>query len=331
MYPQKPATILAASQTKAFLVTNLTNIRYLTGLELSYGIVLVLSRSITVFVDSRYSEAAERNALPTVRVRSLLELPKAMNNIFECGFEANTMTVAELRNWKRKNKNTKFVQKQGIIEEFRRTKTPEEIKKFKKAQRITHQLMQAVPTFLEVGTTERGVAENLRHLAVTLGADSLSFDPIVAFAKRSSSPHHHPSNQKLTKGMMVQIDVGARYQGYCADQSQVFFTGNKTKKQAQAYQAVSEAKAAAIKLVKPGTTNHQLYKAACDVLEEYDMRQYFTHALGHGVGLDIHEGASLSDKVPERALEIGEIITIEPGVYFPGEFGIRLEEEIIVH
>lgn len=330
MRPTSSAAIVRASNTQAFLVTNLTNIYYITGVHASYAVVLCTARNILLFVDSRYSEAAQKNAYTYCTVRPIEDLPKYMAKVQQCGFEADTMTIAQLAQWKRKNKNTKFVQKIGIIEKFRRTKGADELQTWRKAQRITQKLLQEVPQYLQWGTTEQQLAEMLRHRAVEMGAESLSFDPIVAYGPNSSRPHHSPSAKKLTKNSIIQIDIGARVGGYCADQSQIFFTGAKTAKQEKAYQAVAEAKAAAIAIVKPGVTNHALYNAVCAVLEQYTMRQYFTHSLGHGVGLDIHEGANISNRAPECALEGGEIITIEPGVYFPGEFGIRLEEEVIV-
>lgn len=191
-------------------------------------------------------------------------------------------------------------------------------------------MMDRIPSVLKGSITEKQLAEKLRQWAVELGADGLSFDPIVAFGTNSSSPHHHPSSRKLSKGHVVQIDIGARVNGYCADQSCVFFTAKKTPLQKRVFAAVSEAKSASINAIKVGVTNHKLDQIARDILKEENLEQYFTHSLGHGVGLDIHEGVSLSLKAKKTKLLKGEIITIEPGVYIPEKFGMRLEEEIIV-
>ncbi|MDA1209324.1 MAG: Xaa-Pro peptidase family protein [bacterium] len=324
------APILLTAKTTAFLVTNLTNIRYLTGISTSYGFVLVRGRQMTLFVDDRYIEMATAKVYKNIRVRNVRALPKVMNTLKECCCEAEEVTLAQMAIWKRKYKNTKFVQTSGVIEEFRRQKSPDEVRKFLKAQSITHEIMRRIPKVLKEGITELELAEKLRSWALKLGAESLSFEPIVAFGSHSSSPHHSPTSRALKIGHIVQIDVGARYSGYCADQSEVFFTKEPTLKQLKAYEAVLRAKDAAIACVEAGATNHDLDRAATDVLAEYGMAEAFTHALGHGVGLDIHEGVSISSHSKKTELLSGEIITIEPGVYFPGSFGIRLEEEVIV-
>tara|TARA_Y100000310_G_scaffold266656_2_gene278258 strand:- start:397 stop:1392 length:996 start_codon:yes stop_codon:yes gene_type:complete len=330
MVPSSPSQVLNASKTDAFLVSNLTNIRYLTGVELSAGAVLVTSRRIVLFVDGRYSEVAKKNARKGVQVQDRSALKKALARVLQCGCEADEVTLAQFRQWKRKYKNTKFVQRSGIIEEFRRVKSPQELTKFRKAQRITHTLLKKVPGLLKLGVTEKKVARSLLAIAEDLGADALSFEPIVAFGTHSSRPHHRASHSKLKKGQMVQIDIGARYHGYCADQSAVFFTGPKTKKQEHALKAVEEAKAEAVALVKEGVSTHDLDEAARGVLKSYGYEKEFCHSLGHGLGLDIHEGAHISVKAPEEFLQKGEIVTIEPGVYFAGQFGVRLEEEVVV-
>ncbi|MDP6561596.1 MAG: M24 family metallopeptidase, partial [Candidatus Peribacteraceae bacterium] len=142
--------------------------------------------------------------------------------------------------------------------------------------------------------------------------------------------HHHPTSRKLKKGHIVQIDVGAKVNGYCADQSKIFFTAKKTPLQKKVYSALDRAKSESIKAIKPGVTNHKLDQIARSILKKEGLEQYFTHSLGHGVGLDIHEGASLSQKAKKTKLLKNEIITIEPGVYIPGKFGMRLEDEVIV-
>ena len=322
--------ILRQSNSPAFLVSNLINIRYLTGVDLSAGLLLITKQKMRLFVDSRYSEVASKKVGTTIDVCSIHMLDRVMSRVRICGFEANSTTVERLKQWKRRFKNTKFVQKTGVVEQLRRQKNPDEMKKFRKAQSITRLLMAAVPDLLEEGTTEQQIAWELESLARMHGAEGLSFEPIVAFGTHTSRPHHRPTSRRFVLGQLVQIDIGARYRGYCADQSEVFFTGVVTALQKKAFEALSEAKKAAKERVKVGVSNHELDIIARQVLKTYDLEQYFTHGLGHGVGLEVHEGISLSQKAPKQKLLEHEIVTIEPGVYLPGRFGMRLEEEVIV-
>lgn len=326
-----PNTILQQAKTQAFLVSSLVNIRYLTGLDLSAGFVLILPRSIKLFVDGRYSEVAKSQCRKGIVVLPYEDVAKSLKNVKECGFESETMTVKELRIMKRKIKNTKFVQRVGVIEYFRRAKQPEEIRSFQKAQKMTQEVMKKIPRALKLGITEKRLAWDIECWMRELGADGVSFEPIVAFGRNSSRPHHHPTDRKLTKGDIVQIDCGAKYQGYCADQSAVFFTAKPTKEQQKVYDAVKKAKELAMKAVKVGVPVGDLDAIARESLQEDGYEQYFTHSLGHGVGLEIHEGVTLSSRAPKTKLLKNEIITIEPGVYIPGKFGIRLEEEVIVN
>lgn len=336
MRPARPSLILRGINADALLVSNLTNIRYLTGMELSFGFALIKPKSITLYVDDRYREAATKGARKGIVVEGITALSSALAKVSRCGIEAEEVTVAQLTRLKRKNKNTKFVQTMGIIEGFRRSKDPEELRYFRRAQRITKKIITSIPSTLRVGISEQEVAEYIRSEAIKQGADGLSFDSIVAFGSHSSRPHHHPTSRKLKGRDIIQIDCGVRMQGYCADQSAVFFMGEPTKEQKRVYEAVERAKRRVIREIRvirekgDQVTNHQLDAIARSSLAEDQLEEFFTHSLGHGVGLDIHEGPSLSQKAPKVTLQKGEIVTIEPGVYLPGEFGIRLEEEIVV-
>lgn len=330
MKPASSNQILKLSKTKSFLVTNPTNIEYLTGIKLSSGTLLVTARSYHIFADGRYMEMADKKSGSFVRVHSPEKLCSALKKLGETGFESEYVTIEQLRRIKLKNKSTKFVRKKGIIEYFRRQKGPDEIRKFKRSQHITKELLRRVPSALKSLPTEKQLAWKFEEWARELGAEGLSFEPIVAFGTHSSCPHHHATDRKLKKGHIVQIDVGSKYKGYCSDQSQIFFTSQPTSLQQKVLEAVSNAKQKAASSVRSGITNHKLDKIARDVLSEYELEEYFTHSLGHGVGLNIHEGTSLNQHGKSIKLLPNEIITIEPGVYLPGKFGIRLEDEVIV-
>lgn len=329
MHPSSPRILLQHAKTPAFLVTDLTNIRYLAGVEVSAGAVLITPHRMQLFVDPRYQEVAVFHS-DHCSVRPLDDLARVLRRHAVCGCEAETVTLAQKQRWEKAFSSTRFQPRSNVIGHFRRSKDPEELRRFRRAQRITRALLARVPSSLGVGVSERELAWKLHVWARDLQADGMAFDPIVAFGSHTSRPHHHPTSRVLRKGELVQIDVGARFEGYCADQSVVFFTGKKTHEQERALAAVTEAKAAAERAVKAGASTHALDRIARSVLRTYGMEEAFVHSLGHGVGLEIHEGVTLSEKRPDQRLLAGEIVTIEPGVYFPGKFGIRLEDEVIV-
>ncbi len=322
-------TLLAKAGLPALLVTNLTNIRYLTGLQLSDGLLLALPRSYLLFVDSRYTEAAEEAALDGVDIRGIDDLRKVMKKIPLCGYDEEDISVARFRRWKKAWPDTKLVRSASIVEEYRRSKDEEELQNIRRAEKITRELLRRIPSALKAGITETGLAWKIEQWARELGAERMSFDSIVGFGAHTSRPHHHPTSKKLTKNTIVQIDIGVVVHGYCSDRSAVYFTGPIPPAQERAYQAVLEAKDAAKKVCKVGSSTKMIDEVARKVLRAYGMEDAFTHSLGHGVGLDIHEGVSLSPRSKDVLLK-NEVITIEPGVYFPGKFGIRLEDMVVV-
>lgn len=322
--------LLDQAQSPAMLISDLTNIRYLTGLSVSSGLLLALPRGYLLFVDARYGEAASRLARSGVVVRPIDFIERYLLSVRVCAIEERQVTVARMRLWKRKFKSTKFVRSDGIVEGFRRTKDTQELTYIRRAQRITQELLRRVPAALRKGISERSLAWSLGAWGHELGADSLSFPPIVAFGTHTSRPHHEPTARTLRKGHIVQIDVGAVYKGYCADMSRVFFTSALTPIQEKAFRAVSEAKDAALAKAKNGASTQELDRLARSVLRTYGVEKAFTHSLGHGVGLAVHEGVTLSERAADAVLLPGEVITVEPGVYFPGQFGMRVEDMVIV-
>lgn len=328
MRPTSPNQLLKQANAHAFLITNLINIRYLTGLKVSAGVVLAIPRRFLLFIDSRYRDMAEQ--LDGIAVKDLGDLPLIMQEIRNCGFEAEDVTVHRLESWTKKFPETKFFKTTGVLQSFRRQKGDDELRCIRRAHRMTKELLRRVPSVLRKHITEQRLARQLLQWALELGADGLSFDPVVAFGTHTACPHHQPTSRMLQKGHIVQIDVGVRYRGYCADMSEVFFTVKPPKTEAQVHNALQMAQRDAIRAVRVGASTREIDSLARGVLKKAGIEQYFTHSLGHGVGLEIHEGVSISQAAPEKKLLRNEVITIEPGVYFPGRFGMRLENMIYV-
>ena len=325
----KPRELLKQAKLHALIVSNPTNIRYLSGVPIDDGLLLALPTKYILFANSLSFEMAESSAYDDVVVRSE-GIEKFFAKLPECGIESDHVTIGRIARWKSKFKSTKFVHTENIVEEFRRAKSEDELKLMRRAHRITKELLRRIPASLRAGIREDQLAWKIETWARELGAEGMAFPCIVAFGSNSSRPHHHPTNRKLVRGDIVQIDIGAKYKGYCSDRSDVFFTGTPTREQKKAYVAVMEAKEKVKAAVKVGASTKKLDQIARDVLKKYGFDQYFVHSLGHGVGLDIHEGARLSSHVPDQKLLKNEVITIEPGVYFPGKFGIRLEDMVTV-
>ncbi len=207
---------------------------------------------------------------------------------------------------------------------------PHELRTFRRSQLLCRKVMKTIPLMLKVGMRESDLADAIWQKARALGAEGLAFETIVGFGSNSSKPHYRAGATKLRSRDIVQIDMGFTVGGFCSDQSRVFFVGAPRVEWQRTYDAVYEAKRAAEKLLKAGVAVKNLDAAARTV---FRMRGYkdhdFCHALGHGVGLEIHEAPTLSGK-SDDVLQSGDIVTIEPGLYFPGKFGVRLEDEYIV-
>lgn len=321
------------------LVTNLVNIRYLTGLDLEHAILLLSGTSATLFVDKRYEDipAEIRDSIGILPPRAFRDVLKLRGRI---AVESENIPVSKFLFWKKKYPNKKFVLRSGVIEELRRRKSQGELLAITLACNLTKRILRRIPRMLNAAISERELAWQIECLAREGGAEprrsrttvaeSMAFTTIVAFGENTARPHHRPTDRKLGKGDLAQIDMGVVVDGYRSDMSRVYFTGPKTLEQSKAFRALTEAKKSAEKLLKPGATNHALYQAAFSVLKKFGIEKAFPHALGHGVGLEIHEGIRLSKKAKLTTLKQHEVVTIEPGVYFPGKWGMRIEDTIIV-
>ena len=329
MRPTSPASLLKQANAPAFLITNLINIRYLTGLPVTSGTMLAVPRRMILFVDSRYRDMAEK--LPrSITVKDVSELPSVMAEVPVCAFESEDVTVLRKTMWRKKFSKTSFLPTVGILQTFRRQKDEDELRLLRRAHRMTREILRRVPSMFRRKITEERLARQLLLWALELGAEGLSFDPIVGFGTHTACPHHRPTSRLLQKGHIVQIDVGVKYRGYCADMSEVYFTVPPTKTQHQIYRTLCLAQSRAMAAVKAGASTRSLDAIARGILSKAGIEQYFTHSLGHGVGLEIHEGVSLSTKANDLKLLPNEVVTIEPGVYFPGKFGMRVEDMVYV-
>lgn len=330
--PVSAASLLRRAKTDALLISHLPNIQYLTGLQLTAGFVLVRRGVFTLFVDARYSENARVQLQKSVRVLDSVQLKPALERCTICGIESEHVTLQQFSKWKSIFKNTKFVQTTGVVAEARRTKTARELREVRGACSITRAVLGQVPSLLVPGVSERELAWQLADACHRMGATGMAFDTIVAFGAHTARPHHRPTDAVLRKGDIVQIDMGASLHGYCSDFSRVFLGSKVTAEQRRVFTILSRVQRTMVRRVRAGVTNRQLDAQARELLQQQGGfgATDFPHALGHGVGLDVHDGIVLSGKAPETALRSGEVVTIEPGLYFPGRFGMRIEDTVIV-
>jgi len=323
------------------LVGNLTNIRYLSGLSMTAGVILLTQKQKILFTDDRYLEKAKEEAKRGIRVRHIEELPKYMKKYRRVRVEADDLTITRLKRWKKKFRGTKLVPSEGIIEEMRRRKKPAELKALMKACRITDKILAMIPKRLvracrsvarnaPTHLTERALAWEIEKLAHDFGVDEMAFETIVAFGPHTSRPRHRPTKRKLKKGDLVQIDMGVKVDGYCSDCSRVFFTGKPTKEQREVFDLLLCTVKETTKMAKIGSLNTALDTYAREKLKKEGYGDLFLHSLGHGIGLEVHESINISSRAQRKRLLAQEVVTTEPGIYFAGKWGMRIEDTIVV-
>lgn len=321
---------------QALFISSPTNVYYLTGFTGSRGLILITRKKAYFFTDFRYFEYAKKIAPKEFSVIQIdkkwkKDWPKLLKKlkIASLGFEENFLTVAQLASLKKISKGVEFKKSDGIIKNIRSIKSDKELRIIKKSQQINDEILREVKKFIKIGRTEREIEWFILEKIREKGGDGPSFNPIVAFGEHSSVPHHQNTDRKLKKGDVVLIDMGVMYKHYASDMTRTFFTKTPTKKQEEVYKSVLNAQKAAIKTLKSGITNIKLNKAATDVIKKAGYLENFQHALGHGTGLDIHELPNLG---AEKAFKLKEnmITTIEPGIYLEKNFGVRVEDMLII-
>jgi len=319
------------------IVTNPVNIHYLTGFkgisEVEREAIAIVSRKgTTIILPKMYEEAFDALKVKAVKKEIIEErhyLFTVLGNTFKkgskVGIESDNLRLSEYSRIK-KNFNGKLIESSDIVETVRISKDEVEFKKIKKAVEITDKGFERIKKFIKVGITEKQVAKKLEEIFEELGAGGISFDTIVASGPSSSLPHYMPENKKIKKGIVL-IDAGAKFKGYNGDLTRTFYLGKPDRKFIETYKLVLEAQLKALDATRAGKTEEAVWKVAHNALG--DEAKYFIHGLGHGVGLDIHESPYLR-KDKKMKLQNGMVITIEPGVYYPGWGGIRIEDYIVI-
>ena len=337
---QKLREHLATSRCDALLVSHLPNIRYLCGFTGSAGLLLVEEAGSVFFTDVRYDTQAHEEVKAAKIVIARKGLLAAMGEWLSgrrkrsggrtLGIEAEHFTVAEKKRLTELcHSGIRLKDAPPFVERARMIKDAEELNRIRAAVALGASLFDRALEVLRPGIKETEVAGEMEYAARRHGAQEMSFPTIIASGVRSALPHGRASDQPIAPGGFVVCDFGVILAGYCSDQTRTVWVGSAAKEPRRVYEAVRESQQAAIDAVQPGITVSVVDEAARKVLRKAGLGRYFTHSTGHGVGLEIHEAPRVAAEQRE-ILQPGMVITIEPGVYFPGKWGVRIEDMVVV-
>jgi Xaa-Pro aminopeptidase len=318
----------------AFLVTRLPNVRYLTGFTGSAGQLLLGGAGSVFFTDGRYTEQSRHEVPDLERVTCLAGFTGPVNEA--CGsigvgrlaFESAGLTYRVHADLAEALAGVELVAADDQVERLRWVKDAEELHHIENAQEATDQAFDAILDTLAVGMTERQVAGMLDDL-MRRAADGLAFETIVAFGENAAEPHHEPTYRALEDGDVVKMDFGALSSGYHTDMTRTVSFGATAPELRKIYDLVREAQQAGVDAVRPGVSGRDVDAVSRAVIEDAGYGDRFTHGLGHGVGLEIHEGPRLARTVDDVIPE-GAVVTVEPGIYVPGLGGVRIEDTVEV-
>lgn len=319
-------------KNQAFLIHSPENRRYLTGFASSDGYLLITPDEAILFADSRYIEAAQKSAQGCTEIALLTSLSQQLKEYAEkLGIksvftEAQRLSVDEFNSFcEILPCECKAEQTDEAIDALRRSKGIEEKQKILAAQAIAEKAFDRILGFIKEGVTERDIALELDFYMLKNGAECVSFETIAVSGKNSSMPHGVPSDKKIERGDFITMDFGAVVDGYHSDMTRTVAVGEVSSKQAEVYETVLSAQEKSLALLKAGVSCFDADAAARDIIKSAGYGSFFGHGTGHGVGIEIHEQPRLSPK-SKQILEIGDVVTVEPGIYLPEEFGVRIED-----
>ena len=314
----------------AMLITDLVNVRYLCGFTGSNASLGVLADDVFLVTDGRYLDqaAAECPDMRIVPGRQTSEVAvREMSADPRIGVEANHMTLAGYDRLTAIS-HRELVATTDVVERLRRCKDPGEVRLIARACAIISEVLSILESEIGPGMTERSLAQRLYWLVQDLGGDDIAFDTIVASGPNSAIPHHSPTDRVIEPGDLLKIDAGALLNGYHSDITRTYVVGAEpTPKQRTLHNAVRTAAFAARELARPGVAGQEADAAARSVLAEYGFDDNFSHGLGHGVGLQIHEAPMIGRESTDTMAD-GDVLTIEPGAYLPGFGGVRVEDTL---
>jgi Xaa-Pro aminopeptidase len=326
---------LAERGLDALILTDLVNVRYLTGFTGSNGLAVVGPDVRRFITDFRYVEQSRAEVDSFDFEPPAQELMKALSSGWperelRVGFEDQALSVrrhGELR--ENLPEPLELVAAGGVVEAERALKEPGELEAIRSAAALTDEIYAWLASSGLVGRTEREVAVALEHEMRLRGADDPAFPSIVAAAENGALPHASPRDVAIAAGTLVTLDIGARVDGYCSDCTRTWATGDLDDDLAALYDTVLRAQEAALAAVRPGPEGREVDAVAREIITAAGHGEHFGHGLGHGVGLDIHEAPRLA-RTAEGRLEAGNVVTVEPGIYVPGRGGARIEDLVAV-
>lgn len=326
---------MAGKKLDALLVTDLKNIRYLSGFTGSSAYIIISAGKAFFLTDPRYT-AQSKEEVTGFKIRIF---KKALDAITEAigeirpatlGFESNNINFDNYQRLRKALRGkARLKPSTGLVSKLRQRKDAFEIEELKNSARLLDKGFSRAMKLIKPGIIERDAAFQIESFWKKSGAESLAFDTIIASGERGALPHGKASGKKVKKGELVVVDMGCLLAGYNSDETRTFVTGRPTAKQKEIYGIVKEAQAAAVASIKPGIRASVVDHAARNVIEKAGYGKYFGHGTGHGVGLDIHEAPGVGP-TSDEVLEEGMVITVEPGIYIPGWGGVRIEDMALV-
>ena len=322
-------------EVDGLLLTSRYSRHYGAQFDIAEGVAIVTKAGCRYFTDSRYIESAENGirGFEVLEVNRENPYSKRLNDaiadfgVTNLGYEEDYLTVAEFMSYEKKL-NAKLTPYNEKIASFRGVKEAYELERMRKAQEITDKAFAEVLGRIEVGMTEKQLCAELIYCLLKNGADGLAFDPIVVSGPNTSLPHGVPGDRKIQEGDFVTMDFGALYAGYCADMTRTVAVGYVTDEMEKVYNTVLQAQLAGLAASKAGVPGKEIDGAARQIIADAGYGQYFGHGYGHSLGLEIHESPNPSPS-NEKGMPAGSVASAEPGIYLPGQFGVRIEDTCV--
>ena len=327
--------ILCSKDATGVIVSHLPHIQWICGFTGSTGLLIARENKFNLLTNSIYETQAAlevRGAEVHIGSHPMAEFAKEeglVNSSDRLIIQPEYLTVAELTSWETTIPGISFIPIENLLNEHVAIKSGKEIAGMRRAQAISDAVFKVILQYIQPGVRESELSARINYHHLMLGASKMAFETIVASGLNSALPHARPGDRKLRSGEPLLLDFGCMVDGFASDMTRTVHLGEPSDKFSRAYEAVRVAQERAISSASAGMELSTVFQVAQDTLKEFGLNEFFIHSLGHGIGMKVHEWPLISSN-SSAILHEGYSVTIEPGVYFPGEFGIRIEDTILI-